>query len=335
MSQPYSNTNRNNVRYKILPYNSANTKSKDLHSDSTSFLCPECSGTQVIQKRRTGERVCAQCGLVVSEKQIDSGPEWRAFTAEERSARARAGVPTRYTMHDKGLSTTIDWRNRDSSGKRLSAKKRAEIHRLRKWQIRSRIHSSTERNLIQALTELDRLASQLGLKKSVKDLAAMIYRKALLQKATPRRSIEATVAAVIYTACRLRQIPRSLKEIARQARSDWKKIGRHYRFIARKMNLKMPVPDPVNYVPKLLSKLNLPGSMQKTVLDILEETKQNPNLVTGKDPRGLAAGAIYIASILTENHVTQRAIAKASGVTEVTVRNRYKEIARELEIIPS
>ncbi|MFW9911754.1 MAG: transcription initiation factor IIB [Candidatus Thorarchaeota archaeon] len=314
---------------------STNTESKGPHIDSNSFLCPECSGNHVIQKRRTGERVCAQCGLVVSEKQIDSGPEWRAFTAEERRARARTGAPTRYTIHDKGLSTTIDWRNRDSSGRKLSAKRRSEIHRLRKWQIRSRIHNSKERNLIQALTELDRLASQLQLKKSVKDLAAMIYRKALIRRATRTRPIDATVAAAIYAACRLREIPQSLKEIAKQSRIDWKKIGRHYRLLARRMNLKMPVPNPMNYVPKILSELNLPGSMQETVLEILQEAKENPGLVTGKDPRGLAAAAIYIASILTDNRVTQRNIARASGVTEVTVRNRYKELVRELEIAPS
>lgn len=314
---------------------STNTESKDPHSDNTSFSCPECSGTHVIQRRRTGERVCAQCGLVVSEKQIDSGPEWRAFTAEERRARARTGAPTRYTIHDKGLSTTIDWRNRDSSGRKLSAKRRSEIHRLRKWQIRSRIHSSNERNLIQALTELDRIASQLELKKSIKDLAAMIYRKALMRRATRTRPIDAMVAAVIYAACRLRHIPRSLKEIAKQSRIDWKKIGRHYRLLAKRMNLKMPVPDPLNYVPKILSELKLPGSMQETVFEILQEAKENPSLVTGKDPRGLAAGAIYIASILTDNRVTQRNIARASGVTEVTVRNRYKELVRELEIAPS
>jgi transcription initiation factor TFIIB len=322
------------MRNKMMP-SSTNTESKDSHSDSPSFLCPECSGTHVIQKRRTGERVCAQCGLVVSEKQIDSGPEWRAFTAEEQRARARTGAPTRYTIHDKGLSTTIDWRNRDSSGRKLSAKRRSEIHRLRKWQIRSRIHSSKERNLIQALTELDRLASQLQLKKSVKDLAAMIYRKALIRRATRTRPIDATVAAAIYAACRLREIPQSLKEIAKQSRIDWKKIGRHYRLLARRMNLKMPVPDPMNYVPKILSELKLPGSMQETVLEILQEAKKNPSLVTGKDPRGLAAAAIYIASILTDNRVTQRNIARASGVTEVTVRNRYKELVRELEIAPS
>ncbi len=315
-----------------MPFSKRRRKYKDLFSDSSSFSCPECSGTHIVQKRRSGDRVCAQCGLVVSEKKIDTGPEWRAFTAEERRARERTGAPTRYTIHDKGLSTAIDWRDRDSSGKRLSPKRRAEIHRLRKWQIRSRIHSSNERNLIQALTELDRLASQLELKMSVKDLAAMIYRKALSNRLMRSRSIDATVAGAVYAACRLRQMPRSLKEIARHSRIDMKKIGRHYRLIARKMNLKMPVPDPITYVPKIISRLSIPGSMQGEVLDILRRVKANSHLITGRDPRGLAAAAVYIASILTENRATQREIAQAAGVTEVTVRNRYKELVQELEI---
>ena len=315
-----------------MPSITRHENNEESFSDSSSFSCPECSGSQIIQRRRSGDRVCAQCGLVVSEKKIDTGPEWRAFTAEERRARERTGAPTRYTMHDKGLSTAIDWRNRDSSGKRLSPKRRAEIYRLRKWQTRSRIHSSNERNLIQALAELDRLASQLELKKSVKDLAAMIYRKSLSTKSMRSRSIEATVAGAIYAACRLRQIPRSLKEIGRQSRVDWKKIGRHYRLLARKMNLKMPVPDPTTYVPKILSRLSVPGNMQGKVLDILRKVKENSHLIIGKDPRGLAAAAVYIASVLTENRATQREIAKAAGVTEVTVRNRYKELVQELDI---
>jgi transcription initiation factor TFIIB len=270
----------------------------------------------------------------LSEERITTGPEWRAFTAEEKKKRSRAGAPVRYAIHDKGLSTTIGRGNRDSSGKKLSSKRRAEIHRLRRWQIRSWIHNSKERNLNQALNELNRLASQLELKKSVKEHAAMIYRKALFSGVSPRRSIDATVAAVIYAACRLRQIPRSLKEIAKHSRISWKKIGHHYRILATKMNLKIPVPDPLNYVPKIVSKLNLPRSIQEEVVSILQRAKKYPHLTVGKSPRGLAAAAIYISSILTDNRVTQRKVAKAAGVTEVTVRVRYKEIARELAITP-
>ncbi len=302
--------------------------------ESEEFRCSECSGTKAIRKPRTGELVCASCGLVVSERSIDMGPEWRAFTAEEKRSRARTGAPTRYTIHDKGLSTRIDWRDRDSSGRKLSGKRRAEIHRLRKWQIRTRIHSSAERNLAQALSEMDRLASQMELKKSVKELAAMLYRKAILKRLIRSRSIEAMVAAAIYAACRLRQIPRSLEEIAHYSRISKKKIGRHYRLLARKMKLKMPIPDPKSYVPKILSQLSVSGNMQNVVLNILQDAKEHGRLLTGRDPRGLAAAAIYIASILTENRATQREIAAAAGVTEVTVRNRYKEFVRELEITP-
>jgi transcription initiation factor TFIIB len=132
------------------------------------FTCPECGGHDVVQDLEKGERICATCGLVVSEHRIDSGPEWRAFTSDEKDARSRAGAPTNYAIHDKGLSTMIDWRDHDSSGKRFSAKKRSEIYRLRKWQIRTRVHSSVDRNLAQAMSELDRLSSQLGLNKSIK-----------------------------------------------------------------------------------------------------------------------------------------------------------------------
>lgn len=281
---------------------------------------------------RSGESVCAKCGLVVTERRIDTGPEWRAFTADERKARTRTGGPVKYTHHDKGLSTTLGWRNKDSSGRRLSSKRRAEIARLRKWQIRSRVHSSVERNLSQALSELERLSSQLELKKGVKELAAMLYRKAIVNRLIRSRSIDALVAAAIYAACRLRQIPRSLKEIAEHSHMDWKKIGRHYRLLVRKLKIKMPIPNPSNYVPKLITELGLPGEMQEKVLEVLDDAKAHGGLIIGRDPRGLAAGAIYIASILTDNRVTQREIASAAGVTEVTVRNRYKDLVRQLEI---
>jgi transcription initiation factor TFIIB len=226
----------------------------------------------------------------------------------------------------------IDWRDYDSQGRRFSAKKRSEIYRLRKWQIRTRVHSSVDRNLAQAMSELDRLTSQLGLSKSIKELATLLYRKLIVRRLARSRSIDAMVGAAIYAACRLREAPRSLEEIARHSRVTKKKIGQHYRLLVEKLKLKMPISDPANYVPRFITQLGLPGEVQQKVLEILEDAKQERNLITGRDPRGLAAAAIYIASILTDNRVTQRDIAMAAGVTEVTVRNRYKELVRRLHI---
>jgi transcription initiation factor TFIIB len=302
-------------------------------SDATAnATCAECGGSEIIRDLEKGDLVCGTCGLVLSEHRLDTGPEWRAFTSAEKDARARTGGPQSFAIHDKGLSTMIDWRDHDSTGKRFTASQRAQIYRLRKWQIRTRMHSSLERNLAQAMTELDRLSSQLGLSRSIKELAALLYRKLIVSKRVRIRSIEATVGASIYAACRLRKSPRTLEEIATLSRINKKKLGSYYRLLVTKLNLRMPVSEPANYVPRFISELNLPGEVQTKVLEILDQAKKTRGLVTGRDPRGLAAAAIYIASILTGNRITQREIAKASGVTEVTIRNRYKELVRQLGI---
>ncbi|MFX1484723.1 MAG: TFIIB-type zinc ribbon-containing protein, partial [Promethearchaeota archaeon] len=292
----------------------------------------ECGAQTTVRITQTGDTVCTRCGLVMSERLIDPGAEWRAFTAEERKARARTGGPIRYTSADKGLSTTLGWGNRDSTGKKFSSERRAAITRMRKWQIRTRVHSSTDRNLTRALSEIERLASQMGLKKGVKEHAAMLYRKLIVKKRVRSRSIDALAAASIYAALRFRKLPRSLKEIAKHTHFDFKVIGKYYRLLVRKLQVRMPIPEPKNYVPTLITKLSLPGEIQEKVLEVLQYAREHKGLTTGRDPRGLAAGAIYIASILTDNRVTQREIASAAGVTEVTVRNRYKELVRELQI---
>ncbi len=307
-------------------------KQEERARSRSSFTCSECGGTEIVQDLEKGERICAACGLVISDHRIDTGPEWRAFTADEKDARSRTGAPTNYAIHDKGLSTMIDWRDHDSQGKRFTAKKRSEIYRLRKWQIRTRVHSSVDRNLAQAMSELDRLASQLGLTRSIKELAALLYRKLIIRRLARSRSIDAMVGASIYAACRLRSAPRSLEEISRHSRVSKKKIGQHYRLLVEKLGLRMPVSEPANYVPRFITQLGLPGKVQRRVLEILENAKKQRSLITGRDPRGLAAAAIYIASILEDSRVTQRDIAMAAGVTEVTVRNRYKELVKRLNI---
>jgi transcription initiation factor TFIIB len=294
--------------------------------------CAECGSTEVVRDIEKGEIICTTCGLVLSDHRIDTGPDWRAFTSEEKDSRAHIGAPASYRMHDKGLSTMIDWRDHDVTGKRFTAKQRAQIHRLRKWQIRTRIHSSMDRNLTQAMTELDRLASQLELARSIRELAALLYRKLIVGKRIRSRSIDATVAASIYAACRLRKTPRTLEEIANLSRISKKKVGAHYRTLVTKLNIRMPIPKPQDYVPRIISELDLPNIVQAKVLEILDDAEAKTGLISGRDPRGLAAAAIYIASIVTDNRVTQHEIASAAGVTEVTIRNRYKELVRNLTI---
>ena len=294
--------------------------------------CPECGSLEVIRDNEKGEVICATCGLVLSDHRIDTGPEWRAFTSDERDARSRTGAPASYAIHDKGLSTLIDWRDRDSKGASFSAKQRAQIYRLRRWQIRTRVHSSLDRNLAQAMTEIERLSSQLGLSQSLKEHAARLYRKLIAGRLWRSRSIDATSAAAVYAACRHRGSPRSIEEIAEHSRENKKKISAHYRMLVTKLKLRMPISRPRNYVPRFVTELGLPAEVQQVTMDILEKARAVRGLITGRDPRGLAAAAIYIASIMTDNRVTQRDISDVSGVTEVTIRNRYKELVSKLEL---
>ncbi len=294
--------------------------------------CPDCGSSEVVRDNEKGEIICARCGLVLSDHRIDTGPEWRAFTSDERDSRSRTGAPEALGMHDKGLSTMIDWRDHDGKGGTFSAKQRAQIYRLRKWQIRTRVHSSLDRNLAQAMTEIDRLASQLGLSPALKEHAARMYRKLIAGRLWRSRSIDATAAAAVYAACRHRGSPRSIEEIAEHSRENKKKISAHYRMLVTKLKVRMPISSPEMYIPRFISELNLSVDVQRLAIDILDRAREVRGLITGRDPRGLAAAAIYVASIMTGSRVTQRDISEVSGVTEVTIRNRYKELVSKLNL---
>lgn len=262
---------------------------------------------------------------------IDPGIEWRAFNSEERDKRSRIGSPIIMTIHDKGLSTIIGYENKDSFGNKLSASRRAQIYRLRKWQIRSRVHSSLDKNLANAMSELDRLTSQLSVPRNVKETAAIIYRKAIDNRLVRGRSIEAMIAASVYAGARVRRVPRTLEEIAEETRVNKKELGRCYRLLIRKLSLAIPLASPVDYLVRFGTELGLSGTAQRDAATILNSAKES-GLTAGKDPTGLAAAAIYISGILKQERRTQRAIAEVARVTEVTVRNRYKELVRELNI---
>jgi transcription initiation factor TFIIB len=310
---------------------SSNTsKGKNDHSEDGPRKCPNCGSTHYIMSP-SRELVCAECGLILQNDVYELGAEWREFSPEERAKRARAGPPSTLTIHDKGLSTTIDWRDVDARGHRLDAKRRAEMQRIRKWHNRSRVYQASERNLASAMSELDRLAGQLDLPQRVRQTAALLYRRALEKNLIRGRSIEAIVAACVYAACRRTSFPRTLSDVGRYTRVGRKELGRSYRLIVRRLSLQMPVTQPEDFVSRFTNALHLSQRTQARALEILMAARTK-GITSGKDPTCISAAAIYIASILEGERRTQREIGEVAGVTEVTVRNRYKELVRALNL---
>ncbi|MEF8879073.1 MAG: transcription initiation factor IIB [Candidatus Thermoplasmatota archaeon] len=293
--------------------------------------CPNCESKNINKDQYHAEIVCGDCGLVMEDDLIDYSPEWREFTQEDHEKKARTGRPTTPLLHDKGLTTTIDWKNRDYSGRKIPSKTRAQLYRLRKWQRRLRTSRYRERNLIQALRELDRLASALSVPRNIRETAAKLYRKAVTENLIRGRSIEGMVAATLYAACRQCDLPRTLDEISKKTEISKKEIGRNYRFISRKLKLKLKPTSPLDYLKRFGNMLNLNGETKQKARKILKKAKEK-ELISGKGPISLAAAAIYISSVLTGEKKTQKEIAEIANVTEVTIRNRYKELANQLGI---
>ncbi len=299
--------------------------------DKEKNACPECGSFNLINDDHRGEKICNKCGLVRTEKIIDKGPEWRAFDSDQRERRTRVGAPMTFTIHDQGLSTIIDWRNKDYAGRPIPSKLRSQIYRLRRWQSRIRVSDATERNLTFALSELDRMASVLGLSKALRESSAKIYRRAVKNHLIRGRSIEGVAAASLYAACRRNKIPRTLNEIAECARVGKKEIGRSYRFVANKLKLSSHPVSPMEYIPRFISELNLSNKIAKKSRLIVKAAERR-GLTSGRGPTGVAAAAIYVSSIYFNERRTQRDIARVAQVTEVTVRNRFKEMVTKLNL---
>jgi transcription initiation factor TFIIB len=292
--------------------------------------CPECGSDKVVKDLDMGEFVCSNCGLVIGEDIADQGAEWRAFTPEERKAKVRAGTPVKYSHFDKGLSTVIRV-GKDAFGRPLSPKVKREMWRLRRWQMRSKIHASKSRNLMKAMNELQRLSDVLSTPSSVQEMAAVVYRKALNEGLVRGRSIKGMIAAALYAAYRFTKNPRTLKEITEASFQDIKEVSRNYRLIVRRLDMKMPIDRPLDYVTKIAEKARVSSDVEGLALRLIIEAKKK-YATAGKDPSGLAAAALYIAAKLLKEKVTQSQLAKAANVTEVTIRNRKRELVKTLQL---
>jgi transcription initiation factor TFIIB len=293
--------------------------------------CPDCGSTKIVRDNDRGELVCSNCGLVINEDMVDFGKEWRSFNSGSMDDAARSGSPMKYVKLNKGLVTMIDRRGTDLRGNKLSTKSRAQMYRLIKWHKRASISSSMQRNLSIALTELRRVASYLNIPESLIEAAALLYRKTVKKGLIRGRLIEAVVAAVLYTVCRTYNVPRTLNEMAEASGLTKKEIGRTYRFLVRELKLEVPLTNPIYYIPRFASELNLSGEVQEEGRKILEKAIGN-GLISGRGPTGVAAAAVYIASLLKGERRTQKEVANVAGVTEVTIRNRYRELKKRLNI---
>ena len=282
--------------------------------------CPSCTKTKMILDEDKGELFCSFCGYVIPEQVIQEGPEWRSFSADGGD-RSRVGAGTSITMHDMGLSTVIGTQNKDATGKPLDSSMKKSINRLRTWDSRSQAHTSVERNLRQALSEMDKLQDKISLPSSVIEKAAYIYRKAIEKKLVKGRSIQGLVAACVYAACRNTETPRTLEDIASGINIRRKDVARCYRLIFRELDLKIPVADPVKGVSRIASIAGLGEKTKRKAIKLLNKAKKI-GMVAGKDPMGIAAAALYLSCISTGGSKTQKEISIASGVTEVTIRNR-------------
>jgi transcription initiation factor TFIIB len=285
---------------------------------------------KIVTDQNTGELFCSKCGLVITDKITDTGAEWRSFSSDEGN-KARTGAGTSIRMHDMGLSTVIGTANKDSTGKPLSASVKSSIERLRTWDSRSQANSSADRNLRQALNEMDKLKDKLALTDAVIEKAAYIYRKAMERKLVRGRSIQGLVAACLYASCRNTETPRTLDDISQGINIRRKDVARCYRLLFRELELKMPVVDPIKGVSRIASTAGLSEKCKRNSIEMLKKAKKLGG-VAGKDPMGIAAAALYLSCISIGESKSQKEISQASGVTEVTIRNRCAGLRKILEI---
>ncbi|MFX1258996.1 MAG: transcription initiation factor IIB family protein [Promethearchaeota archaeon] len=286
--------------------------------DNFSNFCPECGG-KTISIQEKGEIVCCQCGLVISERILDiSHSGKRAFTKQEKEKRERTGSPISILLPDMGLSTIIDRSNI----------KNPDLKRAAKWNSRM---TWDKRNMLIATTELKRIGSNLNLPEHIKKSAIRLYKEAFKRKLLRGRSINGMVAASLYFACREKKIPRTLQEILDETSVSAKNVRRCYRTLIRELNLKVPSTDPISLIPRFIAELGLDTEVEKTTIKILQ-TFNLKFSTSGKDPKGLCAGSLYLVCKLKEKKISQKEIASLVGVTEVTLRSRYKDLTKKLNI---
>jgi len=287
--------------------------------------CPECGSVDISYNPNQGELVCNSCGILIEEEMMNSGDDPQGkFDKNIKSG--RGGSPINIQKFDKGLITTVGML---SDIYKLQPKNTKRFLKLKKWQ--ERVSTSIERNLRLAMAELRIVASYLSLPNIVRDDASRIYRFVLERSMVRGRSMESVIASCLYATCRSYDIPRTLDEMSTASDVDRKEIGKTYRFIVRKLGIKIKQSSPKGYISRFSSVLKLSPKTQGTALDILDRAEVT-ELISGRGPAGISAAALYVSALINDEKRTQREVADVAGITEVTIRNRYKELIKRLDL---
>ena len=299
----------------------------NLKMQSSSLICSICKkNDKFVTDPESEEIICSNCGQVIPDNiQVSNRPEWHGFSILQRNSRSRTGIPTSLARHDMGLATIIGRPDRDASGQRIDAAMRSAMERLRTWDLRTQVHTSTDRNLIQAFNELDRLKDRLCLPDPIVEKTAYIYRKAQERMLIRGRTVSGILAAAVYIACRESGTPKTLKDISEGSNVKLKEVARSYRMLYFELDLKMPIIDPIRCIAKVANKSKLSEKTKRQAAEIMNIVTKK-EFSAGKDPMGMAASILYLASLKNGESITQTDIADAAGVTEVTIRNRAKDL---------
>lgn len=307
--------------------------------------CPECSAN-LVQDYSKGESICERCGCVVMDGMCDFGRESNATDYEEKTKNTRASGSTSFALHDYGLRTEIAYGSKDYAGKSIDSQMAEQMNSIRKWHARSRIVSPQERRLSNVLTKINETCAAMSLPKLLVETSAMVYRNYESLQEAKGKSIACMAAATIYLACKKCRVVRSLDEIVaatgvtEQDRSSAKLASKYYRMMVMEMGSfslpegQAPEAQPQqapaataidHYISKLSNMSKIDTKVERLAIDIAHKTNDHM-LADGKAPNGLAAAYIYLASILLDINILQRDVSSLSGVTEVTIRNRCKDI---------
>ncbi|MFZ0514537.1 MAG: TFIIB-type zinc ribbon-containing protein [Candidatus Nitrosopolaris sp.] len=311
--------------------NSSKIQANVITTSATAIAkCQSCGNDQIITDSESGEVICNKCGRVISDRLQETGPEWRTFATDETEGRTRTGRAPSLARHDMGLSTVIGRTDRDANGNKLDVAMRTRMRRLKTWDSRSQIHTPTDRSLQQAFFQLDVLKDKLGLSDAIVEKSAYLYRKAQARMLVRGRTISGVLAAAIYIACREMEAPRTLKDIATACNVKRKELSKDYRILHSRLDLRIPQLEPMKCIAKVANIAKLGERTKRQAVEIMSNVTKK-EISAGKDPMGLAASVLYLSSIKTGEITTQSDIARAAGVTEVTVRNRAKELRDKLE----